>query len=69
MLDFRFMTAILPVVTRKRQLPEGISVISLRLPTEMHEALKATAKQRERTISQEARRAIALHIETDKEAA
>jgi len=61
-LDFRFMTAILPVVARKRKLPPGISVISLRLPTELHEQLKASASKRERTISQEARRAISLHI-------
>lgn len=62
------MCAILPVVTRKRNLPAGISVISLRLPTELHEALKATAKANERTVSQEARRAIALQVK-EKEAA
>ena len=57
-------------MNRKQELPEGISVISLRLPTELHEALKEAAKQEERTVSQEARRAIALHIgrETEKAA-
>lgn len=62
------MCSILPVVTRKRQLPPGISVISLRLPTELHEALRASAKENERTISQEARRAITLHVDRDKAA-
>lgn len=55
---------------RKRNLPPGISVISLRLPTELHEKLRASAKQAERTVSQEARRAITLHVrETEKETA
>jgi len=40
-----------------------MSVISLRLPIELHEALKEAAKQEERTVSQEARRAITLHVE------
>jgi predicted solute-binding protein len=59
----------LPVVTQKRNLPPGISVISLRLPTSLHERLKETAKESERTISQEARRAITLHLERAREAA
>lgn len=54
---------------RKRNLPPGISVISLRLPIELHEQLKEAAKQSERTISQEARRAITLHVDRETEKA
>lgn len=53
----------------KRNLPEGISVMSLRLSTTLHDQLRAAAKANDRTVSQEARRAIASYLEREGAAA
>lgn len=50
-------------MSRKRNLPEGIAVLSIRLPESLHERLRAVASENERTISQEARKALTAHIE------
>lgn len=56
-------------MNRKRNLPKGISVLSLRLPSDVHDGLRESAKRNERTVSQEARLAIARHVESEKAAA
>jgi predicted DNA-binding protein len=57
-------------VNRKHNtLPEGQSVVSIRLPSELHERLRATAKRNDRAVAQEVRRAITLHIERETEQA
>lgn len=47
---------------KRNDLPQGMNVISLRIPAELHEELKAAAVASERTLSQEARYAISLHL-------
>lgn len=50
---------------RKRNIPKGVSVISLRLPEAMHDRLRESAEANERTVSQEARLAISRHVEAE----
>lgn len=59
----------LPIVKGKQRIPEGVAVLSIRLPVELHQQLRATAKENDRTISQEARRAISQHIAAEQGAA
>lgn len=50
---------------RKRPLPPGSAVLSVQLPTHVHEQLKAAAEENERTMSQEVRYAIGQHLKTE----
>lgn len=53
-------------MSRKRNsLPDGQSVLSIRLPAELYDQLKLVAKANDRAAAQEARRALALHIEAE----
>ena len=51
-------------MARKRNtLPKGQSVLSIRLPIELHEQLGAVAEANDRTMAQEARRALTQHLD------
>lgn len=43
---------------KRRRLPEDQSVLSIRLPSELHERLRLLAISNDRSVAQEARRAI-----------
>jgi len=45
-----------------------MAVISIRLPVELHDQLKAAAEENHRTMSQEARHAISRHVKAQEEA-
>jgi predicted transcriptional regulator len=53
-------------VSRKRKIPEGLGVLSIRLPEELLDDLREIAKRNDRTMTQEARRALAFHINAER---
>lgn len=53
-------------MARKRKLPEGQAVLSIRIPEELHSRLKLVADMNDRDMAKEARRAITQHVEASE---